>query len=285
MNSKVTYSTLVKTKSNDFSQTDVLISRFINKEPLRFVEMSSAKLAETIGVGQASIIRYCRKIGFTGLSDLKITLRSELEDAEPETFTEVTSISEQADSFVAIAQQLAGNIQSALNETLLLQTEESLAEVAHCLNQAENIYFYGIGMSAVTAQHAKFRFMRIRSRLDALTDNHQMLMNSNNATKGDLVVAISHTGSTDDIIKAVKRARRNGARILVISKFQTSPLSEFADLILLTGGPSNPYASDSSTITTVQCYVLDLLFNSMVYINKGQSVKKMIEALKSISDD
>ncbi|WP_029853836.1 MurR/RpiR family transcriptional regulator [Vibrio parahaemolyticus] len=281
MNTKLSFNTLVSTRCNELTQTELRIVEFIQGNRETFVKMSTAKLATTVGVGEASIIRFTKKLGYKGLPELKGQLRGEIEETSPR-FTTVTSMDEATDSMQAIANQLAQSTHTAISDTLALQTEEKLDAVASYLNKADHIYFYGIGMSAISALHAKYRFMRVMSNVDALVDNHTLILNSNNVNEGDVVIAISHSGESKNTIEALKRVKARGATTIVISKFERSSLSEYADVMLLTGGTSNPYESDSSTITAAQTYVLDLLFNGLVFVNQGRSISKLVEALNII---
>ncbi|ENP8322118.1 MurR/RpiR family transcriptional regulator [Vibrio vulnificus] len=281
MNTKLSFNTLVSTRCNELTQTEIRIVEFIQGNRESFVKMSTAKLARTVGVGEASIIRFTKKLGYKGLPELKGQLRGEIEETSPR-FTTVTSMDEATDSMQAIANQLAQSTHTAISDTLALQTEEKLDAVASYLNKADHIYFYGIGMSAISALHAKYRFMRVMSNVDALVDNHTLILNSNNVNEDDVVIAISHSGESKNTIEALKRVKARGATTIVISKFERSSLSQYADVMLLTGGTSNPYESDSSTITAAQTYVLDLLFNGLVFVNQGRSISKLVEALNII---
>lgn len=281
MNTKLSFNALVSTRCNELTQTELRIVEFIQGNRESFVSMSTSNLAKTVGVGEASIIRFTKKLGYKGLPELKNQLRAEIEEAVPQ-FATVTSMNETTDSMQEIASQLAQSTHTAISDTLMLQSEETLDKVASHLNEASHIYFYGIGMSAISALHAKYRFMRVMSNVDALVDNHTLILNSNNVNEGDVVIAISHSGESKDTIDALKRVKERGATTIVISKFERSSLSQHADVILLTGGTSNPYESDSSTITAAQTYVLDLLFNGLVFVNQGRSISKLVDALNII---
>lgn len=284
MSNSLSFETLVNTRTNELTETELLICKHIQENREEFVRSSISKAAATMSVGEASIIRFSRKLGFTGLTQLKRKLRDELENGVVE-LQALSSISEKTTSFLDIASQLARNTEVSIKQTASLVTEEQLNQVASWLNHSEHVYFYGIGMSAVSALGAKYRFMRIRQNTDALIDNHTLLLNSNNISENDVIIAITHSGESKDIINAVRTAKKNGAKVIIISKFAQSKVSEYADIILLTGGTSNQYESDSSTIIASQMYIIDLLFHSMIYVNKGKSMSKMIEVLETINSD
>ncbi|HDC4501861.1 TPA: MurR/RpiR family transcriptional regulator, partial [Enterobacter kobei] len=272
MKTRVGFNTLINTRINELTQTEIRIYQFIKNNRMRFIDMSIAKLADAMNVGEASIVRFCKKLGYKGLSELKTTLRLET-DKDDTLLSKVTSLDEQTNSMRGIVQQLANDNYVVINETLALQEESSLLRAADCLSNARQVYFYGIGMSAISVLYAKYRFMRIMANVDALIDNHTMTLNSNNVGDKDVVVAISHSGETRDVVDALKRVKEKGAVTIVISKLKHSSLSQYADVVLLTGGTSNPYQSDSSTITAAQSFMVDVLFNALLFINQGGNVE------------
>lgn len=282
MKTRVGFNTLINTRINELTQTEIRIYQFIKNNRMRFIDMSIAKLADAMNVGEASIIRFCKKLGYKGLSELKTTLRLET-DKDDTLLSKVTSLDEQTNSMRGIVQQLAHDNYVVINETLALQEESSLLCAADCLSNARQVYFYGIGMSAISVLYAKYRFMRIMANVDALIDNHTMTLNSNNVGNKDVVVAISHSGETRDVVDALRRVKEKGAVTIVISKLKHSSLSQYADVVLLTGGTSNPYQSDSSTITAAQSFMVDVLFNALLFINQGGNVEKIISSLDIIN--
>ena len=80
------------------------------------------------------------------------------------------------------------------------------------------------------------------------------------ATAEDLVVLISYSGATKDNIQVAKNARQTGARIVCISHFQKSPLTAYADAILLCGTDEGPLDGGSMAAKMSQLYLIDLLY-------------------------
>jgi DNA-binding MurR/RpiR family transcriptional regulator len=51
---------------------------------------------------------------------------------------------------------------------------------------------------------------------------------------GDVAIGLSHTGTTVDTIDALREARSHGATTAAVTNFPWSPITEVADLVLIT---------------------------------------------------
>lgn len=285
MSEHIPYQALVKVHSNSFTKAEKKIATFIEHNRHKVIISSISKLSNQIGVGEASLIRFCRKLGFSGIPEFKDHLSKDLSDSDVNEISIYPSLETTTNSFKEIATILHSFTQEALNETLKLQTESALDDAATMISRSNGLYFYGIGMSGVSALEAKYRFLRLGFRTDALTDNHTLILHSSNTRKGDVIIAFSHSGDSTDVERAIRVAKSNGADIILISKFKKTPLSQLADINLLTGGSENPFESDSSSIKSSQSYIIDVLYSSVVFINKGRSTRRVMDSLRLISDD
>ncbi|WP_318373913.1 MurR/RpiR family transcriptional regulator [Enterobacter sp.] len=273
-------SALIKMHHNQLTRTEQRLADYILAHQQQVIMRNIASLASATQLGEATIVRFCRKIGLAGFAALKRELTAEqLQSLQP--LPQSDSPAEQP-SLLDVARRLHQLNQASLDETLALQSNATLEQTATLLLGASQINVYGIGMSGISALEAKYRFMRIGMRIDAHTDNHTMLLNSALVGKQDLVIGISHTGETRDLVDAFQNAKQNGASTLAITRYLHSPLTSFADVTLLTGGSQNRYESDASMIKASQTWLIDLLFNMAIFINQGRSIDNLLEVMKRI---
>ncbi|MCZ4060603.1 MurR/RpiR family transcriptional regulator [Pantoea sp. LMR881] len=277
-------SALIKMHHNQLTQTEKRLADFILQNQQQTVMSNIASLASATQLGEATIVRFCRKLGFSGFAELKRQLTAEqLQSLQP--LTPPPHNPTEKYSLLDVARRLHQLNQASLDETLALQNNEGLEQAATLLLNASQVSVYGIGMSGISAREAKYRFMRIGMRIDAHTDNHTLLLNSSLVNQQDLVIAISHSGDTRDVVKALQNAKQNGACTLAITRYLHSPLTAFADVTLLTGGSQNRYESDASMIKSSQTYLIDLLFNMTLFINQGRSLDNFLEVMKQIEKE
>src|SRR5699024_11847958 len=100
---------------------------------------------------------------------------------------------------------------------------------------------------------------RIGIRSETITNSYKQMIRSNYVNKETVIVAISLTGSTKDVVDAVKNGKKNGATIVAITNYTASPLTSYADHILLTSAKENPLDSGSLVSKISQLFVIDLL--------------------------
>jgi DNA-binding MurR/RpiR family transcriptional regulator len=130
--------------------------------------------------------------------------------------------------------------------------------------RARKVEFYGVGASGLTAADAKYKFLRIGKLCDAPVDTNLQAMSARMLTPQDVAVGISYSGSNKDTLHALRMAKEAGARVIVVTNFARSPVTEVAEIVLLTASRETPMQSGSLASKIAQVFVLDLLFTGVV---------------------
>ncbi len=112
-------------------------------------------------------------------------------------------------------------------------TYPDLQQAVSLLDSAKKVHVYGIGNSGIAAQEFKWKFFRIGVNIELITDPHQSVMDASLAAEDSLIIGISVSGGTKEVIDAVKMAKQQGAAVLAITSEKTSKLAQLADLILM----------------------------------------------------
>jgi len=143
-----------------------------------------------------------------------------------------------------------------------------LDKAIELLAKSRRKYFFGLGNSGIAAMEAKTRLMRIGFHVDALQDSHFMAMTTSTLTSEDVIVLVSISGSTKDIIDVAEIARENGVKIIVITNYSKSPVARYADIILYTVRREGPLEGGSMVSKISQLYLIDVLCTGItLYIN------------------
>jgi DNA-binding MurR/RpiR family transcriptional regulator len=260
------------------------IADYVVANPAKVSKHSIAELSQIVSAGDATIIRFCRTLGFKGYQDFKMELAievSNLKGREKDIFdTDVTA----EDNAEVIGQKLKSTIESVLAETMNLLNFKSLESIAEIFQQANAIYFFGVGSSGLTAESAKHKFMRIGLNVDAFTNNHFMYIKSSLVQPGDVAVGISHSGCSAETTKALRLAQEHGASTLAITHNPRSDITKFADYVLVNGNRQGQLQGDSIGTKISQLFVLDLIYALLVKrdINGAKASKlKTTKALNS----
>lgn len=256
---------------NSLSRASQRIASFILQHPERLPQLSIAGLAQYTLTGEASVVRFCRTLGYRGFQDFKMDLAIELayhdNDKSPLLDADVT----EQDDIHTIGLKLQNAVNGVLSETLNLLDAKQVAAVVRLLLKCRAVYIFGVGSSGITAADMQNKFMRIGLRVDAITNNHFMYMQATLLQQDDVAIGISHSGSSKETVRALKLAKQAGATTIALTHNLGSPLLQQADYYLINGNHQGTLQGDSFGTKTAQLFVLDLLYTLLVQSRPEQS--------------
>jgi DNA-binding MurR/RpiR family transcriptional regulator len=271
MNEKPQRNIIAYLRSLYFSLTkaEKKVADVVLKEEKNIIYDTLTDLAEKSGVGETSVLRFCRHIGYKGFQEFKLALAQELEN-----YTNVSNSDK-------VSQQIKQKNIQVIEETTSLITDELMQKVVEEFQQAKKIVFFGVGSSGVTAQFANFRFVRTGLPVEVVTDSHLGLVKASLLTDDDLAVVISVSGSTVDIVDIAKRAKESNTKVICITSHIKSPATKYADIVLLSATREKPTEGSAFSSVISQLHILDVLF--MELLNKLgdrglETIRKTAEA-------
>lgn len=241
------------------------IAQFVMTSPHKVTQLSIADLSEEVNAGEASVIRFCRQLGYKGFQNFKIELAIELAMTDTDdNSTLLEAEIQKADDAHTIGLKLQGAISTVLSETLNLLDMEQVERVVEALHSCNSTFIFGVGASGLTAEEMKHKLMRIGMRVDALTNNHFMYMQAALLKAGDVAIGISHSGHSPETTHALSLAKQAGAITVALTHNLGSPLSKVADITLINGNRQGRLQGDSIGTKTAQLFVLDLIYTLLV---------------------
>lgn len=230
---------------------------------------SISELADECKVGEASIIRFCRSIGFVGFQEFKLVVSRDLEEPPGNLHQDIST----EDSIQEIIEKITYRNKYTLDSTLKLLDIQEVDRAVDAILRARKVEFYGVGVSGFTAMDAKYKFLRIGVLCDAFTDGHLQAMSASTLTPCDVVVGISQSGSTRDIIDACTVARGVGAKVIALTGHLRSPITEVSDIKLITAVQESPLGSGALSGKIAQVHVLDIMFSGVVVRMHGKALE------------
>ncbi|MGB3987914.1 MAG: MurR/RpiR family transcriptional regulator [Bacillota bacterium] len=246
----------IREERHAFRQSEQKVAEYILTHPREVIGSPITELAEVIGVSEATIVRMCKKIGFKGFHELKISLAAQ--NVQPlQTVHE--QIQDGDDMETIVKKVFAANIQT-MNSTLNVLPVRDLKQAVDALAAANQIHFYGVGGSGSIAQDAAHKFMKTGKPVAAYVDTHMQVMAASLLGKGDVVVGISHSGSSRDIIEALELARKKGATTIGLTHYAKSPIDKVLDIKLCTASNETFYRTESTSSRIAQLSIIDALF-------------------------
>jgi Transcriptional regulators len=160
---------------------------------------------------------------------------------------------------------------------------ESLAKAVDAIATARQVYLYGVGTSALAAQDAYYKLVRVGIPANFFADPHMQAISTVLTGKEDVAIGFSHSGSTKDVVDALSLAKAQGARIICITNRSRSPAAKLADILLLTASEETPFGSGGMPSMMAQLSVVDALFVGValkIYDRAIQFIERTGEAVK-----
>jgi RpiR family carbohydrate utilization transcriptional regulator len=273
-------SALARTRQHldDLRESEKKVAQHVLEAPDKVIYQSISELAENAGTSEPTVLRFCRALGFRGFHDLKIHLAQDL-------VPEVKSIHEDVtphDDAAALIRKVFNANAIALSDTLDTLEPALVERAIRILVPASRIEFIGFGGSAPVAMDAYHKFFRIGISCNWQDDPHMQAMSAALMTPRCVVVAISHSGSTQDIMETLEIAKGTGAATIAIVSHRKSPLAALADVALCvqtreTGFKPEPMSSRIAHLSVIDVLAVGVaLKRSKDFVASVQKTRKAL---------
>lgn len=191
---------------------------------------------------------------------------------------------DEEDDLAAVAQKMTLENVASLEHTLSLLNMKDLQKAVEAIVCSNRIFFFGVGSSAMTAMDAQYRFMRLGFAGEAVTDPHVMAMNAVLMTDQDVVFGISTSGSTKDLVDAVRLAKENNVFFICLTSHAKSPITKYADSILLIQAKETPLQGGAFSSKIAQIHVLDILSTAVALQAKERAHRAINRTAQAVQD-
>jgi DNA-binding MurR/RpiR family transcriptional regulator len=273
------YST-IETLYNTFTKSEKKIADYTLSHREKIMYMSITELSDACSAGEASIFRFCKTLGLRGYQEFKIALANSI--SEDQSSQKIYSSIHEGDSLEEISEKVKNANLSAIENTYSLLDYEDLKTAAGYLFSADHIRFFGVGASYTTALEGHIKFLRITNKSSCTFDSHLQAMTASLMGEKEVAVIISFSGQTKDTVEVAIEAKKSGAKVIAITRYQKSPLAEYADVVLLTGAMEGPFQGGSTSAKVAQLYLLDLLYMQYYLHSFQESETNKEQTLQSV---
>lgn len=259
------------------------IAAYVLKNPETVKTQSINELAEACAVSESTITRFVRAIDVPSYQQLKIAIAEALSSqpknaaAAREAFVyddiAATDTSEQ------IVKKIVYRNVSTIEDTAARLDLALLDRAARAIDQCDLLAFFAMGSSTLAAENAVMRFMRVGKRCVFFKDQGVQQISAATLGRHSVAIALSNSGRTVAIVDSLRRARQAGATTIAVTSFADSPLTQVADLVLLTtanDASSGEAAYHESMLAKIaQLLVIDVLYSRYAVKHIEQSIRKL----------
>lgn len=250
---------ILRSVYQDLTRSEQRIADYITSHADEIMDKTIPELARNTKSAEITISRFCKKLGFSGLQGLKIALAAELSSSGDDRFQDI----HRGDSYEQVAGKIFGNIAEGMQDTLKILDYAAVERAINALVQARRVAVYGFGNSATVCRDIETRFLRFGMVVQAYDDISQQLTSASLLTAEDVVIAVSHSGSTMNLLKTVEVAKKSGAKIIVITSYAQSNLAKIGDIVLTGMGREVHYRSESVASRLIHMAITDVLYTGI----------------------
>ncbi len=267
----------MKIKYESLSKSEKQVADYLMDNPVNVLPMHITDLARECNTSESTIVRFSKKLGFNGYPQLKLALAGE---ASSHSVSE--SISTQ-DSAYKIFEKVCEDIYCSLEKTKHSLKNDSLQACCERLLKANQIFIFGLGNSASVALDAAHKIFRLGLNAVAYTDNHMQTIAAAHTDKNSVVIGISHSGHSKDIVQALQIAKKFGAFTISLTSRQKSPVARVSDLILSTVSDETNYRILGLCSRITQLAIIDTIYSYLVchLENAKENISKIENTLST----
>ncbi|MCQ6562897.1 MurR/RpiR family transcriptional regulator [Paenibacillus mendelii] len=271
---------MISSVYSSMTKAEKKVADAVQNNPEEAVLSTVTDLAETAGVGETSVIRFCRALGFRGYHEFKLSIAQDLVNVPNYLNGEI----DESDNTMDIVRKVTMNNENILKNTLDLLDIEQMTRAVDAIIAADKIYIYGVGSSGITALDTHYRLMRLGMKVEAQRDAHIIAMSAAMVQKGDVVIGISTSGSTKDLVDPLKQAKENGARVICLTSHAKSPITTNADIVLLIPTREMPFQGGALSTKMAQIHLLDIMSTLITTLKKSETNESIRKTANAVAD-
>ena len=265
---------IIAANYSGFSKVFRRIADSVLEHPDQVLATNIHQLGRELEIAESSIVRFCKALGYSGFSELKLMLAKYGRQSSKIIFENLKDGSPEA---------VSREIFSLSIETLQIAAEQldfsAIQKAADMLNRAGRIVICGVGASASVAESFAAHLLRIGIAAEASTDGELMQMTARGADARTLFVAITKSGRNLPLVRAFELAKARGAMTVCLTGFEQTPIERFCDVRIVHYCPSTILMSSR----IVQSTIIDCLCINAVIQRKEEAERIYAENREVLS--
>jgi RpiR family carbohydrate utilization transcriptional regulator len=247
-------------------KSERIVADFLRNNSDKRLDSSITELGRTLGVSEATISRVSRALGYGGYPDMKLSLAEGTRNRSA--FVNLPLEIDETDSLVSTSGKLASLLMAGLDGTQRMLDAHRLELAVEALRKARKIVFVGVGGAAAICDEAAHLFMKAGLDATSYRDGYTQTIVAATLQAGDVMVGVSHTGTTETVADALVLARDNGATTIAITSNAASDVASAGTVALITWSAGHqlvPLHGDFLEGRLSQLFLIDLLYVATLF--------------------
>ena len=269
----------IKASLPSLAPAEQRVGKLCLSDPRLFANLPVSERADRAHVSKPTVVRFCRSVGYDGLSDFKLKLAGTVNEGVPFIHRSVDADDKTSDIMVKVIDNTVAAFLKYRNEASSIALEKAVLALVESYRAGRRIQFFGVGNSGIVAQDAQHKFFRLGINTTAFSDGHMQVMSASILGPGDCVVVISNSGRTRDLMDACDIARKNGATTIVITA-SGSPLASAGHIHLSADHPEGFDKYSPMVSRLLHLMIIDILATCVALRIGGDTLQPMLREMK-----
>lgn len=248
------------------------VAHYFLKQPQISEDFSAKSLMSVLHISKATLTRFAKKCGFQGYREFIFRYVEERKSEASATFHK------------ELIPKVLSDYDEILQKTYSIINEKQLEQITDVIDQAQRVYLYGKGSSALALHEMKLRFMRLGIICEVISDNDMFLWNNLLLDETCLVMGASISGDTKVVIDALHDAKKQGAKTLLMTTKNMERTWAKEDLLLLASREHLAYGNSISPQFPL-LLMIDCLFAYYLNTNKAQKQEHFNQTIITYEED
>ena len=246
----------------DLGEQEQRCAEILINEPSLVIQSSISDFADHAKTSQATVVRFAKKLGFAGYPHLKLALVASIGfqvGSAAQGAEELELGITPGDAMDTMIEKLMNSTISTVRMTRNLVDQDVISQLVHQISKANLVATYGAGASNLVAQDCQLKFARLGKASIHFQDNHQALSSIGMLSKGDVLILVSHTGKTLELLAVLNEFKAHGVLIATITNDSNSQLAKLSDYVLLTQAERKAIRIGATVSRIAQLFIVDYL--------------------------
>jgi RpiR family carbohydrate utilization transcriptional regulator len=269
----------IKASLPSLAPAEQRVGKLVLQDPRAFANLPVTQLADRAHVSKPTVVRFCRSVGYDGLSDFKLKLAGSVSEGVPFIHRSVDVDDKTTDVMVKVIDNTVAAFLKYRNDASASALDQAVQALAQTHSTGKRIEFYGVGNSGIVAQDAQHKFFRLGMNTIAYSDGHMQVMSASMLGQGDCVLVISNSGRTRDLMDACDIAKKRGATTIVITS-SGSPLATAGQIHLTADHPESYDRYSPMVSRLLHLLIIDILATT-VALRIGETLQPALREMKN----
>ncbi len=275
----------MKEMQSELTAKEKKISKYILQHLDKIVYMNTYQIADKCKVSQASVVRFAKKLGYSGFPEFKISFGRDMgrRDVE-EKINFIYEDIQETDELDDLIKKIAYANSNIIQDTYSILDTNTVKEAVEIIKNARKIFILGAGYSGIVAKDFHYKLGELGMNSICEADYHIQLASISTLNENDVVFVISQGGKTVDIYNLVKEAKKRKAKIISVTQMSSNPIRDLADIKISTIMEKNNFRSTALSSRIAQLTIIDIIYVALITENKELAEKYIGDAMKLVSD-